>query len=105
MEEKPSFLKVKLTKSEQPRQKTVAELFSSENSTEAILVQLPGTLPFERLEPHDGKGLLQLISQIGGRDSIGKIRVHKSGKVSMRLEANGRSIDFDLSSGIQANFY
>ena len=64
-------------------------------------MQLPGTLPFEGLgEPHDGKGLLHLLAQIKGGDTIGKIRVHKSGKVSLRLEVDGRSIDLDLSTGI-----
>jgi hypothetical protein len=51
------FLKLKKTKSDKPHQKTVSDLFSSENSQEAILVQLPGTLPFTGLEPHNGKGL------------------------------------------------
>ena len=52
-------------------------------------MQLPGTLPFEGLEPHDGKGLVNLLSKIEDGDAIGKIRVHKSGKVSMRLHSDG----------------
>lgn len=31
------------------------------NEHEAMLVQLPGTLPFADLEPHDGKGLHGLL--------------------------------------------
>ena len=58
------------------------KLFQSE--LEATLVQLPGTLPFGSLEPHDGQGLLQLLDQAQGQ-SIGKLRVHKSGKVTMVL--------------------
>jgi len=40
VEEKPtqSFIKLKKTKSEKPDQKTVADLFKSENSQETILI-------------------------------------------------------------------
>ena len=68
-------------------------------------MQLPGTLPFTGLEPHDGKGLQHLLEKVNDGESIGKVRVHKSGKVTMRLEMGGKFMDFDLSCGIQANFY
>lgn len=74
------------------------------NEHDAMLVQLPGTLPFGDLEPHDGKGLQGLLEQAQGQ-SIGKLRVHKSGKVTMRLQVDGKYVDFDLNRGIEANFY
>ena len=83
----------------------LSEVFVGEkvNDFEALLVQLPGTLPFEGLEPHDGKGLYHLLES--GALS-GKLRVHKSGKVTMRLVSKeGAYVDFDLNRGIEANFY
>jgi hypothetical protein len=40
---------------------TTDKLFKSE--LEATLVQLPGTLPFGSLEPHDGQGLHSVLAQ------------------------------------------
>jgi hypothetical protein len=57
------------------------------------------------MEPHDGKGLQHLLEKVSDGETIGKVRVHKSGKVTMKLEAGGKFMDFDLSCGIQANFY
>lgn len=69
-----------------------------------MLVQLPGTLPFADLEPHNGKGLQGLLEQAAGQ-SIGKLRIHKSGKVTMRFVLEDRFVDFDLNKGIASNFY
>lgn len=79
----------------------VADLFVGEraNEHEAMLVQLPGTLPFAGLEPHDGKGLQNLLEQAQGT-SIGKLRVHRSGRVSLRLTVGDKWVDFDLNKGI-----
>lgn len=95
---------------------------------EAILLQLPGTLPFAGIKPHTGKVLDELITQMakpgygGESDSgsavstnlkeqqaptIGKLRVMKSGRVIMRIQLPGQTefVDLELSKGIQPNFY
>jgi len=38
---------------------------------------------------------------------IGKLRIHKSGKVVMRLQLPGQTefIDLELNEGIKTNFY
>lgn len=57
--EAPGLIKPIATHEESP----LADAFIGEkvNEHEAMLVQLPGTLPFEGLEPHDGKGLHHLL--------------------------------------------
>ena len=65
-----------------------------------MLVQLPGTLPFEGITPHDGKGLQNLSN------CIGKLRIMKSGKVVMRLmKEESTYVDLEVEKGIQAGFY
>jgi len=45
---------------------------------------MPGTLPISGAEPHDGKGLQVLLAQAQGQ-SIGKLRKHKDGRITLRL--------------------
>jgi hypothetical protein len=48
--------------------------------------------------------LQHLLEQAQGA-SIGKLRVHRSGKVTMRLAVGDSFVDFDLNKGIESNFY
>ena len=79
---------------------------------EPLLLQLPGTLPFAEVKPHTAKALEEMIDRLsetesrqarrnpedsmnddslsnnlGGQEApkIGKLRIHKSGKVVMRI--------------------
>lgn len=63
-------------------------------------MQLPGTLPFKNLNPHDGQAIMNLPS--GSSPAVGgKLRVYKSGKVVMRFtRADGSKVDFLVSRGI-----
>ena len=72
--------------------------------SDATLVLLPGTLPFADLTPHDGKSLHTLFQNASSRP-IGKLRVHKSGRVTMRFQVEGRFIDFEVNKGIESKFY
>lgn len=79
---------------------TVGETMTSGHTQECMLVQLPGTLPWQHLEPHDGKALEQLTG------SVGKLRVYKSGRVVMRFPtADGSHVDLEVNKGIQPGFY
>ena len=102
---------------------------------EAILVQLPGTLPFSEIKPHATNALEDMIEMlsadakvsrhIGHLSSdgenieednlntdvhppkIGKLRVMKSGKIVMRIQLPGQEdyVDLELNQGIKTNFY
>lgn len=80
---------------------TVSELLASGRDTsECMLVQLPGTLPFESLVPHDGKAVESL------KGCVGKLRIMKSGKVVMRFtREDGSTVDLRVNKGIQPGFY
>lgn len=57
-------------------------------------------MPFQGLEPHDGKALLNLAP-----GSMGKLRVYRSGKVVMRFEKpDGTHVDLRLGKGICPGF-
>ena len=103
---------------------------------EPILLQLPGTLPFAEVKPHTATALQEMIERLSDQaappiskedqsmDSsinnglpkndqqttapkIGKLRIHKSGKVVMRLQLAGQTsfVDLELNQGIKTNFY
>ena len=80
---------------------TVSELLAAgRDSQECMLVQLPGTLPFESLVPHDGKAIEGL------KGSTGKLRIMKSGKVVLRFtREDGSVVDLRVNKGIQPGFY
>jgi hypothetical protein len=71
------------------------------SDAECMLVQLPGTLPFSGLEPHDGRAIQNLP-----QGSVGKLRVYKSGRVVMRFtQPDGSYVDLKVNKGIQPGFY
>ena len=98
---------------------------------EAILLQLPGTLPFNEIKPHAKNGLEEILERLSldeqvppGYDQngliatgveasgqeppkIGKLRIMKSGKVVMRIQLPGsdKFADLEINQGIQSNFY
>jgi len=66
---------------------------------------MPGTLPYSDLEPHDGKGLKDLLKQAQGQ-SIGKLRLHADGHITLQLRADeGSACTLELNKGIESNFY
>ena len=101
-----------------------------------MLLQLPGTLPFAEVKPHTATALEEMIDRLSEKSTappgvtenpsellsdndmsgaeaakppkIGKLRIHKSGKVVLRLELPGTDaghVDLELNEGIKSNFY
>ena len=90
---------------------------------EALLMQLPGTLPFTEIKPHAKNALEDILERLNNEQQappsygenaedeemngheaprIGKLRFMKSGKVVMRIQLPGseKFVDLEMNQGI-----
>lgn len=92
-----------------------------------ILIQLPGTLPFAEVKPHQSSTLNDLLDRIVRKQTttnsdsserdldekselpkIGKLVVMKSGKVCLRIQLDSDKnefVDLEVNKGIESSFY